>query len=232
MGRDPLSSSAWHNEEELPLWAELKVKYRISTLRHQPLNCRQEENSTGSNTYVWCGQDSSPAGHWPGQHSLTACLGRSSPSSRCPDGEKKKASQLPNTDCSCCWICRLQQKQSILLYCWRAGLGKALELSIAKTEPLIIPSAWCQLKNQQDRFPLFPHLACVAKPDLHQSLPPKVSSRSHSPPASTTSLSKKDWGPKGQGVLACSPHSTLELSISKSALVQKNQQASEFMAER
>lgn len=167
---DPLSSSSWHNEEELPLGAELTVNYKISTLRHQPLNCRQEENSTGSNTYVRCGQVSIPAGHRPGQLSLTDCLGRASPSTWHPDGEKKKASQLPKTDCSCCWVCKLQQKHRVLLlYYWRAGSGKALELRIAKTEPLIIPRAWCQLKNQQDRFPLFPRLAHVLKSDRHQT---------------------------------------------------------------
>lgn len=167
MGRDPLSSSSWHNEEELPPGAEFTAKYKINTLRHQALNCRQE-NSTGSNTYICCGQDSIPAGHRPGQRSLSACLGRASPSTWHPDGEKKKASQLPYTDCSCCWICKLQQKQSVLLYYWRAGLGKAQDCK-DRAEPLIIPRAWCQLKNQQDRFPLLPRLACVAKPDLHQS---------------------------------------------------------------
>lgn len=210
MGRDPLSSLSWHNEEELPLRAELTFKYKISTLRHQPLNCKEEENSTASNIYAQCGQDSIPAGHQPGQCSLTACLGRASPSTWHPDGEKKKASQLRNTECSCCWISKLQQKQSILLYYWRASLGKTLELRITKTEPLIIPRAWCQLKNQQDRFPLFPRLACVATPDLHQSpLPPEVSSRAHSPLASNPSLPKRDYGPKGQGILNSASQSLL-----------------------
>lgn len=98
---------------------------------------------------------------------------------------------------------------------------KALELRIAKTEPLIIPRAWCQLKNQQDRFPLFPCPACVAKPDLHQSLYLQNSPAEATHLLPVLHLFQKQivCGPKGQGVLACSPCSTLELSISKSALV-------------
>lgn len=69
---------------------------------------------------------------------------------------------------------------------------KALELRIAKTEPLIIQSL---VPTQEPAGQVSPismsSLRCQAR-SAPESLPPKFSSRSHSPPASTPSLPKRD----------------------------------------
>lgn len=152
MGRDPLSSSL-HNEEELPLGAEFTVKYKISTLRHQALNCRQEK-STGSNTYICRGQDSIPAGHRPGLRSLPACLGRASPPPGILTGRRRKppSSQTQITAAARSASCNRNR----VYFCITGELAQG-KLRIAKTEQshLLSPEPGASSRTSRTGFPYF-----------------------------------------------------------------------------